>query len=110
MGMATDGKPAGRSRATRKPVRRKTETAALAAAVFVPYNNPCAQIILRAFLSGEDSAMHNAQARTVGEELKAVLERLRVLAKHERTVRGPDAEAIEIAIVNLDSAVEILTE
>ena len=54
--------------------------------------------------------MHNAQARTLGEELKAVLERLRVLAKQERAARGPDAEAIEIAIVNLDSAVEILTE
>ena len=54
--------------------------------------------------------MHNAQARTIGEQLKAVLERLRVLAKQERAVRGPDAEAIEIAIVNLDSAVEILTE
>ena len=54
--------------------------------------------------------MHNAQARTIGEELKAVLERLRVLAKHERAARGPDTEAIEIAIVNLDSAVEILTE
>ena len=54
--------------------------------------------------------MHNAQARTLGEELKAVLERLRVLAKQERAARGPDAEAIEIAIVNLDSAVEILTD
>ena len=54
--------------------------------------------------------MHNAQARTIGEELKAVLVRLRVLAKQERAARGPDAEAIEIAIVNLDSAVEILTE
>ena len=54
--------------------------------------------------------MHNAQARTLGEELKAILERLRVLAKQERAARGPDTEAIEIAIVNLDSAVEILTE
>jgi hypothetical protein len=54
--------------------------------------------------------MHNAQARTIGEELKAVLERLRVLVKQERATRGPDVAAIEIAIVNLDSAVEILTE
>lgn len=54
--------------------------------------------------------MHNAQARIIGEELKAVLERLRVLAKQERAARGSDAEAIEIAIVNLDSTVEILTE
>ena len=54
--------------------------------------------------------MRNAHARAIGEELKAVLERLRVMAKEERDVRGPDAEAIEIAIVNLDSAMEILTE
>ena len=32
------------------------------------------------------------------------------LAKDERARRGPDAEALEIAIVNLDSAIEILTE
>ena len=68
------------------------------------------ELILRAPLSGDYSVMHNAHARTIGEELKAVLERLRVLAKQERAARGPDAEAIEIAIVNLDSAVEILTE
>ena len=54
--------------------------------------------------------MRNVHARAIGEELKAVLERLRALAKQERAVRGPDAEAIEIVIVNLDSAVEILTE
>ena len=54
--------------------------------------------------------MRNDQARAIGEELKAVLQRLRILATQERSGRGPDAEAIEIAIVNLDSAVEILTE
>lgn len=53
--------------------------------------------------------MRNPTAQQVGEELKAVLERLRVLAEDERARRGPDAEAIEIAIVNLDSAIEILT-
>ena len=54
--------------------------------------------------------MHHAAGRQIGEELKAVLERLRVLAKAERAVRGPDTEALEIALVNLDSAIEILTE
>ena len=54
--------------------------------------------------------MRNDQARAIGEELKAALPRLRIVAEQERSVRGPDAQAIEIAIVNLDSAVEILTE
>ena len=54
--------------------------------------------------------MRHEIARQLGEELKAVLERLRVLAKRERVERGPDAEALEIALVNLDSAIEILTE
>jgi hypothetical protein len=54
--------------------------------------------------------MRNQHARQLGEELKRVLERLRALAKDERAARGPDAEAIEIAVVNLDSAIEILTE
>ena len=54
--------------------------------------------------------MHHVAARQLGEELKKALERLKVLAKEERSKRGPDAEAIEIAIVNLDSAIEILTE
>ena len=49
-------------------------------------------------------------ARQLGEELKTILERLKVLAKEERAARGPDAEAIDIAVVNLDCAVEILTE
>ena len=57
-----------------------------------------------------ETPMRNAAARQLGEELKAVLERLRGLAREERAARSPDAEAIEIAIVNLDSAVEILTE
>ncbi len=54
--------------------------------------------------------MHNPSARQIGEELKAALDRLKALAKDERSKRGADAEAIEIAIVNLDSAIEILTE
>ena len=54
--------------------------------------------------------MKNTGARRVGEELKAFVERLKALAKAERAQRGPDAEAIEIAVVNVDSAVEILTE
>jgi hypothetical protein len=54
--------------------------------------------------------MRNVHARAIGEELKTLLARLRALAKEERAARGPDAEAIEIAVVNLDSAMEILTE
>ena len=54
--------------------------------------------------------MHNEAARRIGEDLKALLERLRLLGKQERATRGSNAEAIEIAIVNLDSAIEILTE
>lgn len=54
--------------------------------------------------------MQQRTARQIGEELKAVLARLKALAKEERTQHGPDAEAIEIAVVNLDSAIEILTE
>ena len=54
--------------------------------------------------------MKQADARRIGEELKVILERLRRLAEQERVRRGPDAEALEIAVVNLDSAIEILTE
>jgi hypothetical protein len=54
--------------------------------------------------------MKDTDARRIGDELKAVLERLRLLATQARANRSPDAEAIEIAIVNLDSAIEILTE
>ena len=54
--------------------------------------------------------MQNDAARQIGEELKRALERLRALALSARAVRSPEAEAIEIAIVNLDSAIEILTE
>ena len=54
--------------------------------------------------------MRNDHARQLGEELKTILERLRTLAKEARTAQGSDAEALEIAIVNLDSAIEILTE
>ena len=54
--------------------------------------------------------MRDDRARQLGEELKSILERLRVLAKDARAGGSADAEAIEIAIVNLDSAIEILTE
>ena len=54
--------------------------------------------------------MKNASARQIGEELKPVVAHLKQLAKEERARRGPDAAAIEIAVVNVDSAVDILTE
>ena len=54
--------------------------------------------------------MNNQTARQIGEELKLLLERLKALAKQERSARGQDARAIEIAVVNLDSAIEILTD
>ena len=54
--------------------------------------------------------MRNHAAHDIGEGLKQVLARLKALANEERAARGPDAEALEIAFVNLDSAIEILTE
>ncbi|MBI3330652.1 MAG: hypothetical protein HYZ96_00910 [Candidatus Omnitrophica bacterium] len=54
--------------------------------------------------------MRNRAARDLGEDLKQLLARLKVLANEERAARGPDVEALEIALVNLDSAIEILTE
>jgi len=54
--------------------------------------------------------MKHAAAHQIGEELKVVLERLKAIAKEERAQRGPDTEALDIAVVNLDSAIEILTE
>ena len=54
--------------------------------------------------------MRNDDARQIGEELKSILAQLRALAKDARAAGSADAEAIEIAIVNLDSAIEILTE
>ena len=51
-----------------------------------------------------------AETRQIGEELKGTLARLKTLAKDERAVQGPDVEALETAVINLDSAVEILTE
>jgi len=54
--------------------------------------------------------MKDHAARQIGEELKDVLERLKALAKEARAACSPDAEAIEIAVVNLDAAVEILTD
>jgi len=54
--------------------------------------------------------MKHRAARQIGEELKTILERLKTLAKEERLKGGSDAEALEIAVVNLDAAIEILTE
>ena len=54
--------------------------------------------------------MRNLAARELGEELKVTLERLKALAREERIKRHPEAEAIEIAVVNLNSAIDILTE
>ncbi len=54
--------------------------------------------------------MKNAAARQLGEELKAVVERLKALAQAEHAQRGPDSQALDIAVVHLDTAMEILTE
>jgi len=54
--------------------------------------------------------MKDAAARQVGEDLKVLLERLRALAKEARRVRSAEADALEIAVVNLDSAIDILTD
>ena len=54
--------------------------------------------------------MNHPAARQIGEELKASLDHLKAIAKEERVKHGADVEAIEIAIVHLDSAIEILTE
>lgn len=54
--------------------------------------------------------MRNPDGRRIGEELKLVLDRLRAVIDAERAAAGPDREALEIALVNLDSAIEILTE
>lgn len=62
------------------------------------------------FLFGIIPHMHNDAARQIGEELKGALERLRALAKAARAARSAEAEAIDMAVVNLDSAIEILTE
>ena len=56
------------------------------------------------------STMNDPVARQIGAELQTLLTRLKALAKQARAARSPDADAIEIAIVNLDSAIEILTE
>ncbi len=56
------------------------------------------------------SIMKHSIGRQIGEQLRPLLEQLRVLAKERRAVYDPDAEALEIAVVNLDSAIEILTE
>ena len=72
-----------------------------------PFSTMPAALVL---LQRDSPGMRNVHARAIGEELKTLLARLRALAKEERAARGPDAEAIEIAVVNLDSAMEILTE
>jgi len=62
--------------------------------------SPCYNVVI----------MNDAAARQIGTELQTLLVRLKALAKQARTARNPDAEAIEIAVVNLDSAIAILTE
>ena len=54
--------------------------------------------------------MKELSARQIGDQLKTQLEQLRALATEARAKRHPDTEAIEIAIVNLSSAIDILTE
>jgi len=54
--------------------------------------------------------MKNEAARQLAEQLKAVLDRLKVIAKDERSRRGSDTEALDSAVVNVDSAIEILIE
>ena len=76
----------------------------------IELNRAAADRLPFCFLLCYNQTMKHEVARQIGEELKAMLERLKVLAREERAKRGPDAEAMEIAIVNLDSAIEILTE
>lgn len=54
--------------------------------------------------------MKHPVGRQIGEQLKPTLDRLRQLARDERLRRGPDTEALESAVVNLSTAIEILTE
>jgi hypothetical protein len=54
--------------------------------------------------------MKHPAGRQIGEELKPILERLKAVAKEERATGGADREALDIAVVNLDAAIEILTE
>ncbi len=54
--------------------------------------------------------MKNEQARQLGRDLTVYLERLKLFAKEARANRNPEAEALEIAVVNLNSAIDILTE
>lgn len=54
--------------------------------------------------------MKHEAAREIGETLKPFLEHLKALAKDERAKNAPDAEAIEVATINLNSAIDILTE
>jgi len=54
--------------------------------------------------------MENVTARELGEALKPYLERLQTLTKDVKERRSAEAEAIEIAAVNLSSAIDLLTE
>ena len=54
--------------------------------------------------------MKHLDARQLGEQLRPFLEVLKTLASRARAARDPEARALEIAVVNLDSAIEILTE
>lgn len=57
-----------------------------------------------------NAAMKNEPARELGNKLKVELEALKSLLKELKAKRDPDAEAVEFAIVNLSSAIEILTD
>lgn len=55
-------------------------------------------------------SMKNQPARELGNKLKAELEMLKALLIELKSKRDPEAEAVEFAIVNLSSAIEILTD
>ncbi len=57
-----------------------------------------------------NGTMRNEQARQLGFELTSYLERLKSLAKEAAATNASEAEALEIAVVNLNSAIDILTE
>ncbi len=54
--------------------------------------------------------MKHIDARQIGEHLRPFLEALKTVASLARAARDPETTALDIAIVNLDSAIEILTE
>lgn len=54
--------------------------------------------------------MNNEEARQIGLDLQPVVNRLLAMVKEARAQKDPEAEALEIAAVNVNSAIEILTE